>query len=226
MKIGKIVRWIIIGIVVILVIAVGVTAAVLFIFPESITGPTAPPLQLPALDTAATNASTSPPDGTWIAGSGSLAGFRVEESFLVQTGTIVGRTSAVTGSLVISNNAVASGSFQVDLSTLTVGGKENASFFKILDTNTYPKATLTFTDPIIITSIPNSGQTVSSNGTGSLAMHGITHPVTFTFSARYDGIVLEAVGTAPVLASDWKIESPFGIHDNDVIEFLVVLQKQ
>jgi len=222
----KIVRWIIAGSVVVLVILVALTAAVLFLVPESITGPTIPPLQLPALDTKTTSASAVSPDGNWIVTDGSAAGFRAEESFLVQSGTIVGRTNAVTGSLVISHNEIASGSFQVDLSKLTVGGKKNENFFKLLDTDKYPNATLTFTNPIVFTSIPSNGQTLSSNASGSLTIHGISHPVTFTFSGRYDGTALEAVGSAPVLASDWGIESPFGIHDNDVIEFLVILQRQ
>ena len=225
MNIGKIVKWII-GIIVIgLVAIVAVVAAVLFIFPQSLTGPTLPPLQLPALNSATTNTSAAPPDGTWTVQSGSVAGFRVEESFLVQSGTIVGRTSAVSGSLVMSHNQVNSGSFQADLSKLTMGGKPNDSFFKLLDTTQYPTATLTLTNPIVFDSIPSNNQILSSNAAGSLTMHGITHPVTFTFSGRYDGTVLEAIGSAPVLASDWNIDSPFGIHDNDVIEFLVILQR-
>jgi polyisoprenoid-binding protein YceI len=222
MKLGKLVKWVLIGIVVILV----GSFALILAFPEWVTGPTAPPLQLPALDTAASNTTPVSLDGTWVVGSGSVAGFRVEESFLVQKGTIVGRSNAVTGSLVISNNEAASGSFQVDLSKLTMGGKVNPSFTKLMDTKQYPNATLTITEPIALTSIPSSGQTVTLNATGSLSLKGISHPVTFTFSGQYDGSVLEAVGSAPVLASDWGIDSPFGIHDNDLIEFLVVLQKQ
>jgi len=59
----KIVRWIIAGSVVVLVILVALTAAVLFLVPESITGPTIPPLQLPALDTKTTSASAVSADG-------------------------------------------------------------------------------------------------------------------------------------------------------------------
>ena len=221
MTIRKIVKWASIAIVAVVVIVV----AAIFMFPGALAGPTAPPLQLPELSTAAMTESAPSPDGTWIAGSGSLAGFRVDESFLVQSGTIVGRTSAVTGSLVVADNAVSSGAFQVDLSKLTLGGKPNASFFKILDTSTTPNATLTLMNPIVFTNIPSNGQTISSSADGTLTMHGFTQPVTFTFTGRYDGSVLEATGSAPVLATDWRIDSPFGIHNNDVIEFLVILQR-
>jgi polyisoprenoid-binding protein YceI len=59
----------------------------------------------------------------------------------------------------------------------------------------------------------------------SLTMHGITHALTLTVIARSNGSVLEATGSAPVLASDWGIKSPFGVHNNAVIEFLVVLRR-
>lgn len=143
----------------------------------------------------------------------------------MQSGTIVGRTSEVTGSLVIFHQEIASGSFQVDLSKLTIGGKQNASFFQLLDTSTYPMATLTLTQPIVFPSLSTNGQTIESQATVSLAMHGITHAVTLTIMARYNGSVLEATGSVSVRASDWGIKSPFGVHNNAVIEFLVVLRK-
>ncbi len=117
------------------------------------------------------------------------------------------------------------GSFQVDLSKLTIGGKPNASFFQMLDTRKDPDATLTLTKPIVFTSIPTNGQAISLQATVSLAMHGITHAVTFTVMARSNGSVLEATGSVPLLASDWRIQSPFGIQNNALIEFLVVLRR-
>jgi YceI-like domain len=215
-------KWIIIGLVtVVVILVVGLVS-----ISGSLVAPAPALLQLPQLSPATQSASTASPDGTWIAGNGSVAGFRVPESFFVQSGTIVGRTSAVTGSLVISHNVISSESFQVDLSKLTIGGKQNASFFQTLDTSKDPDATLTLTKPIVFTSIPTNGQTISSTATVLLAMHGITHVVTFTVMARSNGSILEAIGSAPLLASDWSIKSPFGIHNNDVIEFLVVLQRE
>lgn len=215
------VKWTIIG----LVTAIIIVVAGLFIASGSIVGPALAPLQLPPLSPATQSANATSPDGTWIAGNGSVAGFRAPESFLTQSGTIVGRTSAVTGSLVISHNAISSGAFQVALSKLTIGGKPNASFFQILDTKKDSDATLTLTKPIVFHSIPTNGQTISSQATVLLTMHGITHAVTFTVMARSNGSVLEAIGSAPLLASDWSIKSPFGLQNNDLIEFSVVLQR-
>lgn len=213
------------GIVTVFIIFIVIVVAGLLIFSRSLSGSAPAPMQLLPLSPATTSASTALPDGTWITGSGSLAGFRVEESFLVQRSTIVGRTSIVTGSLVISHNEISSGSFHVDLSKVTVGGKQNASFFQLLETGKYPNATLTLTQPIVFTSIPTNGQTISSKATVSLTMHGITHAVTLTVLARSNGSVLEATGSAPLLASDWGIQSPFAVHNDALIEFLVVLQR-
>ncbi len=220
-RVKRIVKWTIISLVAVFVIVV----AGLFLFSRSIGGPALAPLHLLPLSPATKSASTTSPDGAWRAGDGSVAGFRVPESFLVQSGTIVGRTSAVTGSLVISQNEVSSGSFQVDLSKLTIGGKPNTSFFQLLETSKYPDATLTLTKPIVFPSLPTNGQAISSQAMVSLTMHGITHTLTLTVIARSNGSVLEATGSAPVLASDWGMKSPFGVHNNAVIEFLVVLRR-
>lgn len=223
-KAKRIITWTILSLVLVFLIIM----AGIFLVSGSLVGPAPAPLQLPPLSLTTTNASTTFPDGTWIAGDGSIAGFRVPESFLMQSGTIVGRTSAVTGSLVMTQQKVASGSFQVDLTRLSVrvNGKQNTSIFQILDTRRYPKATLTLTQPIVFASLLANGQTISSHATAALSLHGITRPVAFTIMARSNGSVLEALGSAPVLVSQWGIHSPFAIHNNAVIEFLLVLRRR
>ena len=46
-------------------------------------------------------------DDTWGVTTGSVAGFRVKESFLVFSNDVVGRTGAVSGSLTVADNHVA-----------------------------------------------------------------------------------------------------------------------
>ncbi len=215
--------WIIIGLVTALII-VGVG---LLLVANSIVGPAPAPLQLLPLSPTTQRASAASLDGTWIAGDGSVAGFRVPESFLIQRGIIVGRTSAVAGSLLISHQEISSASFQVDLSKITVpvGGKPNASFFQLLETSKYPHATLTLARPIVFSALPINGQTISSQATARLSMRGVTHLVTLTIKARSNGSVLEAVGSASVLVSEWGIQSPFAVQNDAVIEFLVVLHR-
>lgn len=218
------VLWIIFGLVATLVI---VGAGGLLLFSNSIVGPAPASLQLLPLSPATQNASEASLDGTWIASNGSVAGFRVPESFLIQHGTIVGRTSAVTGSLLISHQEISAASFQIDLSKITVpvGGKPNASFFQLLETSKYPDATITLARPIVFSAIPTNGQTLSSQATALLTMRGVTHPVTLTIKARSNGSVLEATGSASVLVSEWGIQSPFAVQNDALIEFLVMLHR-
>lgn len=197
----------------------------LYVFADAIVGPAPAPLQLPVVNSTPQNAPAASLAGKWVVeGSGSLAGFRVPESFLTQSGTIVGRTSSIGGSLTISQDEVSTASFQVDLSKLTVGGKPNTNLLQILDTAAHQYATFTLTSPIVLSNLGATGQTSSSTATGTLAFHGISRHVTFEVAGRYDGSGLEAAGSATIRASDWNVSSPFGIGDDDVIEFLVVMQ--
>ena len=223
MRISKALKVIIILIIVVVALVLVLPVA----FSDYVAGTPLPPLQLP--ERSVTSADTAPLslDGTWTTGAGSVAGFRVGESFLLQSGTIVGRTDAVTGSLVISNNVITSGTFQVDLSKVTITiNQQTNNLAKVLDTVTYPVATFTLTEPITVAQLPANGQTLSSNATGSLTMNNITRSVTLTLTGRYDGEALEATGSAPVLVSDWGIESPIGIHNDAEIEFLTVLHRE
>jgi polyisoprenoid-binding protein YceI len=209
-------------VVIVLVIIVAVLPPMLS---DYIIGPYVPPLQLP-LASAAPADGVPTLDGTWTVGSGSVAGFRAPESFLLQHGTLVGRTDAVTGTLVISENAIASGSFQVDLSkvVITIGAQTN-DLLRLFDTKKYPDATFTLTAPVDLANMPTNGQAMLSNAAGSLTINNVTRPATFTLTGRYDGSALQATGRAPFLVSDFGVKSPFGIHNDAEIEFLVILQR-
>ena len=74
--------------------------------------PTLAPLGLPAGHAAP---AAGPIDGTWHVAAGSVAGFRVRESFLGSGNDTVGRTTAVTGTAVISGRQVTAASFRIDL---------------------------------------------------------------------------------------------------------------
>jgi len=74
--------------------------------------------------------------------AGSAAGFRVRESFLGFGNDTVGRTTAVTGALVLSGRQVTEASFRIDLTAITVNGKPQDQVAHSLDTKIYPAATI------------------------------------------------------------------------------------
>jgi polyisoprenoid-binding protein YceI len=189
-------------------------------------GPTPAPLALPPLSSGGAGTSSSSIDGTWMVGSGSLAGYRAGEDFLWQHSSVVGRTSGVTGTVVIANTQVSSASFRVDLTTVTANGKTQPQFAGILDTKSYPAATFTLTAPIVASTVPTINKAFTATATGLLAMHGVTRPVTFELTARYSGSVLEEAGSIPVVFSNWNIKGPgWPLQSHGVVEFLLVMHR-
>ncbi len=213
-------RWAAAGLAAVVVLAF----AGLFVFIHFLSGPVPAPLALPRLNAAAGGTGSARVNGTWIAGGGSLGGYRVREDFLGPGNTMVGRTSAVTGSVVIAHNEVTSVSLRVDLATVTANGKTEPQFAKIMDTASFPDATFTLTKPIAAGSGLVMNKAFRVQVTGLLSMHGTTHRVTFQATARYSGSLLEAAGSIPVVFSDWNVHAPEFLQNHGLLEFLLVLR--
>jgi polyisoprenoid-binding protein YceI len=213
-------RWVVTGLVTVVVLAFAGT----FVFIHFLAGPVPAPLALPKLNAAAAGKGSSPAGGTWTAGKGSLAGYRVREEFLGPGNSIVGRTSAVTGKAVITHGDVTSASFRVGLTTVVANGKTQPQLAKILGTANFPDATLTLTRPIVTGSGLVANKTFKVKAAGLLAMHGTTRPVTFQVTARYNGSLLYAAGSIPVVFPDWHIRAPEFLQNHGLLEFLLVLR--
>jgi polyisoprenoid-binding protein YceI len=190
--------------------------------------PTLAPLALPA---AAAHAPVGPLDGTWHVAAGSAAGFRVRESFLGFGNDTVGRTSAVTGTVVISGQQVTRASFRVDLSAITVNGKTQPQAARSLGTQAHPDATITLVGPVTLGPAFATGATVSVTVSARLTLHGVSHQVAFPVSGRRDGSALQLAGAIPVTFSAWHITGPtaYGalgsLADHGLAEFLLVLRR-
>jgi polyisoprenoid-binding protein YceI len=215
-------RWILggtVGAVVLIVLAAGI-----FIKLQ----PAAPALVLP---TAHRGTPVGPLDGTWAAGPGSVAGFRVRETVLGFSYDVVGRTNAVTGTIVIAGNRVIGAAFRVSLTTIKVGGKTQQQFARSLGTRDHPTATFTLAQPVMLSPAFNSGTVITVTATGYLAMNGISRRVTFTISGRRNGSAMQAAGSIPVTFSEWGIAAPHGygflgsLANHGTAEFFLVLHR-
>jgi polyisoprenoid-binding protein YceI len=188
-----------------------------------------PPLTLPA---SRAGAPAGPLTGTWQVAEGSEAGFRVQQHAMGFTGTVVGRTGAVSGSLVISGDRVTRAALRIDLRTVKVGGKTQAQFARSLGIAEHPVAVFTLARPVPLAPAFASGGTVTLTAPGRLVMRGATRPVTVTLSARRDGAALQAAGSIPVAFAEWGIQGPGGagffgsLADHGVAEFFLVLHRQ
>ncbi|MFI0448810.1 YceI family protein [Actinomadura sp. 6N118] len=171
-------------------------------------------------------------DGTWKAGSGSQAGYRVKEVLFGQKVEGVGRTSDVTGDLTLSGSKVATGSFTVDLSAVKSDEDRRDQQFKgrIMEVSKYPDATFKLTQPIDLGTVPAVGAKVTAKATGTLKLKDAEKAVTFdvTASRTGDGTV-EVSGSIPVKFADYGIANPsigpIQTEDNGQVEFLLKLTR-
>ena len=202
-----------------------VVVAGLFVYVHYLGGPVPAPLALPQSHAPAAGVAGASIDGTWAVGAGSLAGYRVREDFLGPGDSLVGRTSAVVGKVVVAHGEVTSASFSVELSTVKANGRLQPQFAAALGTARFPDAIFTLSEPIVPSPAPVINKAFKVNATGVLAMHGTTQRVSFEVTARYDGAVLEEAGSVPVVLSNWGIEAPALIEDNGAVEFFLVMHR-
>jgi polyisoprenoid-binding protein YceI len=217
----------------VVVLAVGGT----YVYIHVIEGPAPAPLSLKAATSSPSSAaSTAQPggastgslDGTWRVGAGSQAGYRVKEVLLGQNNIAVGRTSHVTGDLVISGSTVRSATFSVAMATIHSDQSQRDAQFdgRIMDVASYPVGRFTLTRPISLAPVPAAGVIKTYSATGDLTLHGHTQPVTFTVSAERTSGKIEVSGSIPVTFAKWGIGNPsFGnfvtTQSRGVLEFLL-----
>jgi polyisoprenoid-binding protein YceI len=122
----------------------------------------------------------------------------------------VGRTTNVSGGMVISGTEVTAADFSVDLKSIKSDqGARDVQFNGfIMKTYDYPTATFRLTEPIQLGSIPPIGQQIHQTATGNLHMRGITQPVTFTLEAERLGNTIEVNAEIPIVFSRWHIPNP------------------
>jgi polyisoprenoid-binding protein YceI len=221
-------RWLLGAAVGLVVLVVGAA----FVYIHFIEAPAKPALVIGATGPVGASLTAPQVDGKWAIAPGSQAGYRVHEVLAGLDNKAVGRTTAVTGTFTISGTSVQAGGFTVDLRKVTSdSGQRDAQFNgRIMDTAQFPNAVFTLTSPIALASLPKTNQTITVKATGTLAMHGVTKPVSFSMNAVDTGSQLVVQGEIPVLFADWNISNPsFGsfvtTDDHGVVEFKLLTQK-
>ncbi len=195
-------------------------------------------LSSPAPSTSA-SASTSAGAGTWTVGTGSQAGYRVREklaSFSAPSDA-VGRTSAVTGTLTLtqaaSGSTVTAATFTVDVTKLTSdqSRRDQRIHSQGLESDRYPTATFTLTSPIAVPADAAGGQIIKVSATGDLTIHGVTKSVTIPIDARLNGSKIELVGAITFPFSQFAMTPPsiggfVSVENNATMEFQLLMTRQ
>jgi polyisoprenoid-binding protein YceI len=231
-------RWLIGSVIVLAVLAVagpfiyihffnGSTPAALSLSPAGAGAATSG--STPAASTAAATGSVA---GTWTAGSGSVVGYRVNEVLLGQSATAVGRSTSVSGHLVIKGTTVTAAAFSVPMDTIHSDKSQRDAQFdgRIMDVAAYPAGTFTLTAPISLAPLPADGVIKSYTAHGNLMLHGTTRAVTFTLTAERSGAQIEVAGHIPVLFADYNIANPsfagfVTTQNHGQLEFLLILHE-
>ena len=170
---------------------------------------------------------TNATDGEWAVVADSVVGYRVKEILFGQDTEGVGRTSAVTGSLVIANNEVTSAEFNVDMTTIKSDSsrRDRQVNNRILDTATFPTATFALNDPIALTPEALAGSDFTANTTGTLTLRGVTKTVPVALTARLVDNVIEVNGSIEIVFAEWQIPDPsvsaIVVEDRGLLEFLI-----
>lgn len=187
-----------------------------------------PPLTLPA---AAARPPVGSIDGRWVVAGGSTAGFRIDQILLGMHAAVVGRTSAVTGTIEVEDGRVARAAIAVDLTTLTVNAKAPPQIALSFDTADHPLASIELGQSLTLPDGLAIGDQVTVSASGRLTMRGTSHPVVVALSIRRDADTVQAVGSMPVALADWDIPGPAGygvlgsLADHGVAEFYLVLRR-
>ncbi|HUF85037.1 MAG TPA: YceI family protein [Acidimicrobiia bacterium] len=178
-------------------------------------------------------------DGTYATFAGpaetpSFVGYRVQEVLVggAVEQTATGRTGAVTGTFTITGNRVEEVSLTADLRTLTSdrSQRDNAIKDRGLESNMFPEATFVLAEPIDLPEQPAPGETVTVTAVGDFTLHGVTKRVEIPIEGRWDGELIQAVGTLHVVFSDYGIEAPTAaavasIRDEGEMEFQLFFER-
>jgi polyisoprenoid-binding protein YceI len=196
-------------------------------------------LSSPTPSASTASSASTPGAGTWTVDSGSQAGYRVREKLasLSAPSDAVGRTTAVTGTLTLTQVAggysVTAADVTVDVSKLTSdqARRDQRIHSQGLESDRYPTATFKLTSPIALPADAGSGQTIHVSATGDLTIHGVTKSVTIPIDARLTASKVELVGSITFPFSEFGITPPsiggfVTVENNATMEFQLLLTRQ
>lgn len=148
-------------------------------------------------------------DGSWEIQPGSEAGYRLGEVLYEEQVTVVGRTDAVAGVLVVTDGMLTETRVAVDVASITTDESARDAFFRrALDTSSHPQAVFALTEPVDISAVGESNQPLITEGVGELTLHGMTRAVTATLEAQRTVDGVEVLATIDLVLADFGLSAP------------------
>jgi polyisoprenoid-binding protein YceI len=125
------------------------------------------------------------------------------------------------------------GSITVDTTTIVSdeGRRDDRMRSEGLQTDTYPTATFTLTEPVDVPAAAADGQIVELTLVGDLELHGVTREVSIPATGQLIDGQIQVAGATTFALADFEIDAPnvggfiISIADEGALEFLVVLAR-
>jgi polyisoprenoid-binding protein YceI len=177
--------------------------------------------------------------GTWTVAAESLAGYRVRERLasLSAESDAVGRTADVTGSITVDSDGTTTmltgGTLTVDTTTIASDEdrRDNRLRTEGLQTDSFPTATFTITEPVEIPAAAVTGTASDVTLIGDLTLHGVTKSVSIPAQAQLVNGSIQVAGSITFPLADFDIVAPnvggfiISIADEGTLEFQVNFTK-
>lgn len=169
--------------------------------------------------------------GTWSVGTGSYAGYRLDEVLNGSKVTVTGRTEDVGGSLTVKDNTLTAAKLTLKVGTIATDSGNRDSYFRTsaIDTSQHPDATFTLTDPVVLTGATD-GNTQTFPVTGDLTINGQTKSITANVQSAFSNGAAQLVGRIPVTWADFGVKAPnlgfVSVEDSGFIEFSLDVAQQ
>jgi polyisoprenoid-binding protein YceI len=204
------------------------------------TDPTAAASTDASADPAATAAAgTGDLAGTWTVTTGTEAGYRVRERLaqLDAESDAIGRTTDVTGSIDLAADGATTtlkgATIEVNTTTITSdeGRRDNRLRSEGLETDRFPTATFTLTQPVEIPAAALAGTASDLTLVGDLTLHGVTKAVEIPAQAKLADGTVQVLGSVSFPLADFEIVAPnvggfiISIADEGALEFVAVFAK-
>jgi polyisoprenoid-binding protein YceI len=131
--------------------------------------------------------------------------------------------------MTIDGTSVTDATFEIDLTSITTNeSRRDDNVQSALETDEFPTATFTLTEPIELGTDAGSGGTVSVVAVGDLTIHGVTKSVEFPLEAKLVNGTVVAVGSLDIKFSDYDVETPtsaavLSVEDHGQLELQLLL---
>lgn len=173
------------------------------------------PTSTPAAGAASSSGSAAgtgaPVSGTFTIGTSSTASYTAHETFLQQNSpfTPVGKTSAVSGTLVLAGGRFETSTITVGLGSLTTdNAMRDRHVQAALNTAKYPNAIFAITGEQSGSAAVDAGGTTDVKLTGNMTVDGTQKPVVWDATVQLTGNTLHLTATAALNMSLFGVKPP------------------